>query len=89
MNKSLIAVTLLLGLSTGVAVAAPPSEILPTSQVAEQPQGTAAENEALRAYKQNINPEVLMPTTSPYDLRDRYTAPNGYELPGYGSLPPA
>ena len=89
MYKSLIALSLLVGLSTGVAVAAPVDQVTTSQQVAEQPQGTVTEDDALKAYTNNTNPDVSVPTTGPYDERDRYTGPNGFELPGYGRLPPS
>jgi hypothetical protein len=90
MKKSLVALTLLLGLSAGVAVAAPVTQTAAApQQLSDAPQGTPTEDEALKAYQDNTNPNVSVPTTGIYDERDRYTAPNGYELPGYGRLPPS
>ena len=79
MKQPFFAATLLLGLSAGLAFAAPAA---PT-------EGTPSESAALKAYEANTNPSVSVPTTGPYDARDRYTAPNGYQLPGYGLLPPS
>jgi hypothetical protein len=90
MKKSLVALTLLLGLSAGAAVAAPANQTAAApQQFSDQPQGTPGEDEALKAYENNTNPNVSVPTTGPYDERDRYTGPNGYQLPGYGRLPPS
>ncbi len=88
MNKGLIALTILLGLSAGTALAAPVEQTA-TAPQSYSLQGTPGEQEALKAYENNTNPDVTVPTTGPYDERDRYTAPNGYQLPGYGLLPPS
>ena len=89
MNKNLLAFTLLLGLATGAAFTAPVQATAAAPAYPSSLQGTPSENEALKAYEDNINPSVTVPTTGPYDERDRYTAPNGYQLPGYGRLPPS
>ena len=88
MNKKLVALTILLAASAGSALAAPVTQTAAAPQFGYE-QGTPGEQEALKAYEDNINPSVTVPTTGPYDLRDRYTAPNGYQLPGYGRLPPS
>jgi hypothetical protein len=87
MKRALMTTTIVFGLIASVASAQPAKEIAAVPQV--DPSGTMAEDQALEAYRQNINPNVVVPTTGPYDERDRYAAPNGYELPGYGRLPPS
>jgi hypothetical protein len=89
MKKSLATVVLLLGLAAGTPLAAQAAQIATAPTYPSSLQGTPSENEALKAYQDNINPSVTVPTTGPYDQRDRYTAPNGYQLPGYGRLPPS
>ena len=89
MNKLFIAMTLSFALSTGVALAAPADQVTPPEQVAAQPQGMTTEDKAFKAFENDTNPNVSVPTTGIYDERDRYIGPTGYPLPGYGRLPPS
>jgi len=89
MKRNLLAFALLLGLASGATFTAQAEQIATAPAYPSSLQGTPGENEALKAYQGNINPNVTVPTTGPYDQRDRYTAPNGYQLPGYGRLPPS
>ena len=65
----------------------PPSQPIPPSQqTASQPSAAATGNAALRDYNENVNPNVKLPTTDPYDEANRYSGPDGRPLPGRGSL---
>jgi hypothetical protein len=44
------------------------------------------EQEAFDAYRHNINPEAVVPSTGIYDDSDRFTGPRGNPLPGWGSV---
>ena len=90
MNRSILAITLALGLSAGFAGAASAADQTPASpnlatQSALLP-SQVVENAALDAYNANINPNVTVSTTGIYDVEDRYTGPTGTPLPGWGAL---
>lgn len=87
MKSSFIALALALGAAAGVssvAQAADQTATAPTTAVTA-PAPSQVEQEALDAYRHNINPEAVVPSTGIYDDSDRFTGPSGNPLPGWGS----
>ncbi len=88
MKRSLLALALAASLSTGLAVAARADEAAPSAaaqQTAQLPASTV-QSEAFQAYKANLNPNAVVPSTGVYDQEDRYTGPSGRPLPGWGAV---
>jgi hypothetical protein len=88
MKKTLAALALALMLPAGLALAAPQNVIPPSQQVAAQP-GQQAETTArtsFEAFKANINPNVVVPTTGIYDESDAYTGTHGFPLEGWSQM---
>lgn len=89
MRKSVLALSVAVGLSLGLGAAAQADDTTPAaatpSQTAQVPSQTT-ENAALQDYKANINPNWNIPTTGIYDEGDRYTGPLGTPLPGWGAV---
>jgi hypothetical protein len=87
MTKSILALTLALGLSAGLTTlaradqtAAAPS---PTSQqMAGWQQEPSTANAAVNAYDHNVNPNATVHSTGIYDQSDLYRDANGNPLPG-------
>jgi hypothetical protein len=79
MTKSILAATLALGLSAGIAGAAraDQSNLVSQTTTAQTTQGAS-----INAYNANVNPDATVPTTGVYDESDRFVGPNGFPLPG-------
>lgn len=88
MTKSLAALALALILPAGVAFAEPQNVVPPSQQVALQPgqQQQATEASSFHAYKANVNPNVVVPTTGVYDQGDAFTNPRGFPLEGWSQI---
>lgn len=99
MNRSLLAFTLVLGLSAGLSAVARAEQSLtvpPATPTAQLPQQSAEmpyagfqtyqSDRALQDYQANINPNTNVPVTGVYDQEDRFRDATGRPLPGWGSL---
>ena len=86
MKFSLLATTLALGLTAGLAVAQA-AETTQT-QVAVQPSATtvATEQESYSAFKANVNPDVAVRTTGNYDQEDEFVGRKGFPLGGWKEI---
>jgi len=88
MKASLLATTLVLGIASGVA-AAQAADMSSAPQIAAQaqtttPSMTMTEQGSFQAFKANINPTFVVPTTgSYYDPEDQYVGPHGHPLGGW------
>lgn len=84
MKASLLGITLAFGLASGIA-AAQAADLSSTQQVAAQPATTmtTTEQDSFQAFKANINPAFVVPTTGPYDQEDQYVGTHGYPLGGW------
>ena len=87
MKASLLVITLAFGLASGIAVAQA-ADMSSTPQVAVQPQTTSSmtttEQQSFQAFKANVNPSFIVPTTGGYyDQEDQYVGPHGYPLTGW------
>jgi hypothetical protein len=85
MKKSLAALALAFILPAGLAMAEPQNMI---PQVAAQPgqQAQATEQSSFQAFKANINPNVVVPTTGVYDQGDAYVGTHGFPLEGWSQV---
>jgi hypothetical protein len=92
MRKSIAALALLFALPASVALAEPQNVVPLAQQQAFQPgqQQDTTEQSSYRAFKANINPNVLVPTTGVYDEGDAYVGRHGFPLGGWSqvNLPP-
>jgi hypothetical protein len=88
MKKSLAALALVFTLPAGLAMAEPQNVISPAQQVAIQPAQQAQDtaDSSYRAFKANINPNVVVPTTGVYDQGDAYTGRHGFPLEGWSQV---
>jgi hypothetical protein len=92
MKASLLGMTLAFGLASGtVAVQAAEMSSAQQQQVAAHPQTatsmTTTEQDSFQAFKANINPTFVVPTTGGYyDQEDQYVGPHGYPLTGWREL---
>ncbi|HWE75525.1 MAG TPA: hypothetical protein VG328_20360 [Stellaceae bacterium] len=88
MKKSLAALALAFILPAGLAMAEPQNVITPSQQVAAQPgqQAVTTEQSSFQAYKANINPNVVVPTTGIYDQGDAYVGSHGFPLEGWSQV---
>jgi hypothetical protein len=89
MTKSILALTLALGFSTGLAVvahadqtAAMPSATPP--QLATMP--WQEEGAAVSDYNHGVNPQPSVRSTGVYDQEDFYRDSTGRPLPGYAQM---
>jgi len=90
MKASLLGITLAFGLASGI-VAAQAADTSSTQQVAAQSQSatsmTTTEQDSFQAFKANINPTFVVPTTGGYyDQEDQYVGPHGYPLTGWREI---
>jgi hypothetical protein len=85
MKLSLLATTLALGLTAGLAVAQAAETATPVPQVAVQPSAAtvATEQQSYSAFKANINPDVAVQTTGNYDQEDEFVGRHGFPLGGW------
>jgi TolA-binding protein len=79
MNKSILALTLALGLSAGLAT------IASADPIAAAPQ-QQTQTDAVWDYNHNVNPEATVHSTGPYDQEDLYRGANGNPLPGDNAI---
>ena len=88
MRMSLAAIALALSLPAGIAFAEPQNVVPPAQQQALQPgqQQQATESSSFQAYKANVNPNVVVPTTGVYDQGDAFTNPRGFPLEGWQQI---
>ena len=91
MKKSLAALALAFILPAGLAMAEPQNVIPPSDQVAAQlatqpGQAQATEQSSFQAFKANINPNVVVPTTGVYDQGDAYVGSHGFPLEGWSQI---
>jgi hypothetical protein len=93
MRKSLAALALAFTLPAGIALAEPQTVVPPAQQQALQPyqQQEATEQSSYQAFKANVNPNVVVPTTGIYDEGDAYVGRHGFPLGGWSqiNLPPS
>ena len=87
MKASLLGITLAFGLASGIA-AAQAADMSSTQQIAAQPQTTdsmtTTEQGSFQAFKANINPTFVVPTTGGYyDQEDQYVGPHSHPLGGW------
>jgi len=88
MKKSLAALALAFTLPAGLALAAPQNVVTPAQQEALQPgqQAVATEQSSYQAFKANINPSVIVPTSGIYDQSDAFTGRHGFPLEGWSQI---
>ncbi len=89
MNKSILAVTLALGLSAGLAAAARADQTTPAPSASSQQGDSSPQREqsaALWDYDHSVNPTVNVGTTGPYDEEDLHRDATGRPLPGYAQM---
>jgi hypothetical protein len=89
MKKPFLTLALALSASAslaGLAQAADQTAAAPSTQVSAPAPSTQVEQEALDAFRHNINPNAIVPSTGIYDDSDRFTGPTGTPLPGWGSV---
>jgi hypothetical protein len=88
MKKTLAALALALTLPASLAFAEPQNVIPPSQQVATQPgqQAESTERSSFQAFKANINPNVVVPTTGVYDQGDAYVGAHGFPLEGWSQV---
>jgi hypothetical protein len=91
MKASLLGITLAFGLASGI-VAAHAADVNSTQQqIAAQPQSaatmTTTEQDSFQAFRSNVNPTVVVPTTGGYyDQEDQFVNPQGYPLGGWKEI---
>jgi hypothetical protein len=87
-KKSLLALAFALTLPAGLAFAEPQHVIPPAEQQAMQPgqQAQTVETQSFGAYRANINPNVVVPTTGVYDQGDAFVGPRGFPLEGWQQI---
>ncbi len=88
MRKTLAALALVFTLPAGLALAEPQNVVPPAQQLAIQPgqQQQATEQSSYDAFKANINPNVVVPTTGAYDQGDAYVGRHGFPLEGWSQV---
>jgi hypothetical protein len=88
MRKSLAALALVLTLPAGIAFAEPQNVVPPSQQQALQPgqEQRATENSSYQAFKANVNPNVVVPTTGVYDQGDTFIGRHGFPLEGWQQI---
>lgn len=88
MSKSLAILALALTLPAGIAFAEPQNIVPAPQQQALQPgqQQQATESSSFQAFKANVNPNVVVPTTGVYDQGDTFTGRHGFPLEGWQQI---
>jgi hypothetical protein len=88
MRKSIAALALLFALPAGVALAEPQNVVPRAEQQALQPgqQQETTEQSSYQAFKANVNPNVVVPTTGIYDQGDTYVGRHGFPLGGWSQV---
>ena len=92
MKASLLGITFAVGLTSSMA-AAQAADMAPISQDATQPQSspwtTTTAQQSFQAFKANINPTFVVPTTGGdgyYDQEDQFVGPHGHPLGGWKEI---
>jgi hypothetical protein len=89
MKASLLGITLAFGLASGIAAAQAADMSSMQQQAAAQPATsmTATEQDSFQAFKANVNPSFVVPTTGGYyDQEDQFVGPQGYPLGGWKEI---
>jgi len=86
MRKSLAALVLAFTLPAGLALAEPQNVVPPQEALQPGQQAQATEQSSFRAFKANVNPNVVVPTTGIYDQGDAYTGTHGFPLEGWSQV---
>jgi hypothetical protein len=88
MTKTLAALALALVLPASIAFAEPQNVIPPSQQQALQQgqQQQTTEASSYQAFKANVNPNVVVPTTGVYDQGDTFTGRHGFPLEGWQQI---
>lgn len=90
MKASLLGITLAFGLASGIVAAQAADMASTQQQVAAQPQAatmmTTTEQDSFQAFKANVNPTFVVPTTGPYDQEDQFVGRQGYPLGGWKEI---
>jgi len=88
MRKSLAALAVVFTLPAGAVLAQPQNIVPPVQQEALQPgqQQEATKQSSFQAFQANVNPDVFVPTTGPYDESDAFTGPRGFPLEGWSQV---
>jgi hypothetical protein len=88
MRKSLAALALALTLPASIAFAEPQNVVPPSQQQALQPgqEAQTTETSSYQAFKANVNPNVVVPTTGVYDQGDAFTGRHGFPLEGWQQI---
>ncbi len=88
MKKSLAALALALMLPAGLAFAEPQNIVPPSQQLAMQPgqEQQATEQSSFQAFKANVNPNTVVPTTGVYDQGDAFVGRHGFPLEGWSQV---
>ena len=89
MKASLLAMTLAVALASGIA-AAQAADMSSPPQLSAQPRSgdwtTITAQPSFQAFKSNINPTFVVPTTGGYgyyDQEDQFVGPHGHPLGGW------
>lgn len=85
MRKSLAALALAFTLPAGL-VFAEPSNVAPPQEALQPGQVQTTEQSSYQAFKTNVNPNVVVPTTGVYDQADAYTGRHGFPLEGWSQV---
>ncbi len=80
MKRSILGLSLALGLSAGLAIAAH------AEQLAAQSSAAQTEQESFAAFMANKNPATSVVTTGPYDQADLYVGRHGFPLNGWRQI---
>jgi hypothetical protein len=86
MRKSLAALALAFTLPAGLVLAQPQNVILPQEALQPGQQAQATEQSSYQAFKTNVNPSAVVPTTGIYDQGDAYTGRHGFPLEGWSQV---
>jgi hypothetical protein len=86
MRISLAALALVFTLPAGLALAEPQNVIPPQEAFQPGQQAQATEQSSFQAFKANVNPNVVVPTTGVYDQGDGYVGSHGFPLEGWSQV---
>ena len=84
MRKTLAALALAFTLPAGLALA-DTLNVAPQQEALQPGQAQTTEQSSFRAFKANINPQVVVPT-GVYDQGDAYTGQHGFPLEGWSQM---
>lgn len=85
MRKSIAALALAFTLPAGLALAQP-QNVTPPQEALQPGQAQATEQSSFQAFKANVNPNVVVPTTGVYDQGDNYVGSHGFPLEGWSQV---